>query len=278
MSHKQKLLVMALAAALILTNIMMLNRLDNVRNEITQLQNYINMVSSDVSGIREGISRINERDRLISYHNYNVVNLDEKYDKAKVEFDVSFNKLPADAKAYVMYKEEGSDDNSWLKAELSNKGGLNYLAVAELSHRKNYAVQVVVESGDERMSEQLSALDLERKISERIKVGAYPSQADSSGNLTYNVNVVNFHQGNEAFKLKSISCTVYYKDKVIDKADVLAEGRDEKNPHDPNLENWSYDGSCKVEGAKGMDYMKDITIEAVAVDGLGKEYRYKYEE
>lgn len=77
-------------------------------------------------------------------------------------------------------------------------------------------------------------------------------------------------------KLKTIRGIIRYKGKLIEEISIIEKGNKESN--DSIVERWTYSGELRLEGVANTDYMMDISVEAIAIDGLGKEYTHKFQE
>lgn len=251
-------------------------KLKMIENQLSHLQGQLYSVDSSVNRVYGEIYWANERDRMIGQYNYTIDNINEAYEKALVKIDVHFNQLPNEANAYLMYRNIEAEDIQWNTVALIQQGGLNYAAEVELSYEENYGMQLVIESSIEKYSEELSTLNLKDQLNERITIITRPTRSDSTGNLAFFVSVHNYYDNKEIMKLKDLQAYVYYQEKIIKEINLLELGQ--LSPFgEPKTEFWEYEGNLKIPNVKDIDFMKEVIIEVIAMDHLGKEYRQSFD-
>lgn len=280
---KTKKILIALLIILLLSNVIMYNEIKKINNIIVNMNNYIYSLDSQLNNISSNVNSLRNKEKLIQSQSYDINNIDEAYEKADVNFKITFNKLSEDAIAYVLYRKYKSynyefiqdsnitDDEKWNKVKLEKIEALDYKTQIQLSYDYNYEMQVYVEGDKISETERLSSIDLLNKLNLRLDINSHFNTISSNGTMSYIVEVENNYRDDDKLKLKSIVSRVYYKDKLIDEIDILEDGESKDFEHMP-LERWSYNGNTSFEPEDNSDPSEYIHFETVVIDKMGKKY------
>ncbi|MTI66823.1 MAG: hypothetical protein FH753_09510 [Firmicutes bacterium] len=283
MKLKNKILII-LVGILLITNLLLLNKLESYGNNIYSINNQIHSLQSEIRNLSSTINDLNRKEKLISTYNYDIKNYKD-YKKAKVTVNVTLNKLKENSKVFFMYKTFESDDSNWNYKELNNTGGLNYKTQLDLSYNNNYKTQILIDNNNEKQTGNIRSINLKDKLRDRIDMKALPKRADTNGNLTFEVNVRNNYNkynydNNEKLKLKEIKCFIYFENKLVHTVDIIKEGEKKSFSH-VTLEEWKFEDSIRINEMGNYDgdsFMEPLTIKLMVKDMLDKEYTYKHSE
>ncbi|QXM06911.1 hypothetical protein [Crassaminicella indica] len=282
--RKKEVAISIVIAILLALNIRMGYKLQEMQNSIEKVKSSVNHLDGRFSSIDRDIKMtlydIRREHVWIIDKDYDIVNIDDKFDQAKVTFNWTFRDLGKNEKVYVLYGEENNGEiEKWSKIEAIHIGGLNYKAKAKLSYDKNYEFQVVAENKNSKKTGKLEDIDLYNKLMNRIDFEVYfPTMSNSQVEVF--ARIQNFYRGLEKLKIKSAKANIYYKEKLIKSVDITDVA--EKECLHGEIDKWEYSNIFELDELfkdVGFEEMVDnVKIQIVVKDYLGREYKSKLED
>ncbi|MBS4538466.1 hypothetical protein GOQ27_08315, partial [Clostridium sp. D2Q-11] len=216
MSQKIIRVLIGVLIVLLLINFYTLTKLSSLSDievELYYMGQRFDHQSQLLDDFREELHKINEKEKLIGFHDYFIENINNNYEKANLEIEIEFNKLKNNSTLYLIYSIQGKE-NSSEKVELTNESGLKYKAELVLSYLHNYDLQLVVENDEEMIREELPSIDLLGNFNERLSLMVWPKEYKENKKMEYEIQIFNSLAEDPRLALKEIKADVYYNDKV----------------------------------------------------------------
>ncbi|QZY55786.1 hypothetical protein [Crassaminicella profunda] len=279
---KKKEVVMTIAIAVLLVlNIRTGYKLQELQNTLSSVKSSINHLHGSFgsidSNIRETLADIRKEHMWIVDKDYDLFNVENKFEQAKITFNWTFRELGKNDKVYVLYGEENNRQvEKWNKLEPIPVDGLNYKGEVNLFYDKNYQFQVVAENSNSKKTEKLMNINLYDELMDRMDFEAYfPSMSHSE--IEVYARIENFYRGLEALKIKRAKANIYYEGKVI-KTINLTDIAKKKYRHG-DIDTWEYENTFKFNDLfKNMTYSEledHPKIQIIVQDYTGREYKSK---
>lgn len=272
MSQKMIKVFTGLLVVLLFTNIYTLTKLSLLRNMEGYLFNMDQRLynqSQELNDLRNEIHKLNEKEKLIGSYDYFIENINNDYEKANVEIEIEFNKLKNNATPYLIYSIQG-DEKSSEKIELTNETDLKYKSELLLSYSYNYDMQIIVESDEEQIREELPSVDLLGNFNKRLSLRVWPKEYKENKKIEYEIQVFNELEDDPRLAIEEIKADVYYMDEKIDSIDVVKDGN--KIDNDSMYQEWIFEDTINIEDIKDKNVQEKILFKFKVVTSIGKEY------
>lgn len=273
MTQRTTRIFIGVLIALLFINFYALTKLSSFRHiesELYYMGERLDDQAQELNYIREELHKINEKEKLISSHDYFIENINNNYEKANVEVEVEFSRLKNNSTPYLIYSIQGNE-NSSEKVELTNDTGLKYKAELVLSYSHNYDVQMIIENDEEIISEELSSIELLGDFNNRLSLVVWPKEYKENKKIEYEIQIFNDLGDDSQLGLEEVKADVYYIDKKIDSIDIIENGKEIKN--DSTYQEWTFKDTFNIEDIKDENVQEKILFKFRVVTGIGKEYK-----
>jgi hypothetical protein len=261
---------------------------ENQQYDNSKLQN----IDSEISSISNLVYEKNQKEKLIQSQDFQVENIDGKYQKAKVRAIIRFNEIKNNSTVYLEYRTIYRDDSKiyqfefkenidwnnqeeqfgeWKQVQLNRRTGTEYSCNFEADYKFDYETRILIESDDITKSEETEYINIHSDSTPAYNLEIHPLEISSEGYMTFEILLMQDLYEDSRIKIKSAACKVYNNQTKLDEFNLF----EEQNLLEKDANEYMWSESKKVENcvSENGEIDQGLRIEVTITDEFGKEYQ-----
>lgn len=281
MGKKEKFSII-LITILLISNLLLFKILSKVDNKIMDIKDLNSQLRKDIDSIsknvNESVKELTDEQRWLKLGSKDILSFSDDLKEANVKIKWSLRELNKGDEVYLIYGSYNNDPSeveNWEIALIDENNNLNYEENLTLSTDKNYYFKVEVKNSSKTIIENLTNIELNDMIEDRIQIQTY-FKTRTSTNINMYMNVVNNNnlmkntvgdinlseEIKNKLKIKNISYDIYIDGEKILTKQLLKDGLEEidglKIENDHGLEILDYAENLNVDN--DMQYPATIIV------------------
>ncbi|GAA0180782.1 hypothetical protein SH2C18_34190 [Clostridium sediminicola] len=296
MGKKEKFSIV-LISILLISNLLLFKMLSKVDNKIMDIQ-YQNVelredIDSISKNVNDSVKEFTDEQRWLKLESMDIINFSDDLKEANVKIKWSLRELNKGDKVYLIYgcyDDDPSEIENWDIVLVDKDNTLNYEEKLSLNADKNYYFKVKVKNSSKTIIENLTNIELNKMIEDRIQIQTY-FKSRSTTNIDMYINLVNDYliknnAGNsiisdniiDKLKIRNIWFEIFIGDEEVIHKDIIKDGIEEieglkiENPYGLEIvdynESMSLNNDIKVPGR----------IKVYIEDYLGNKYEEIFDD
>lgn len=297
MGKKEKFSII-LIVILLVSNLLLFKMLSKVDNKIMDIQDQNSVLREDIDSIskdvNESVKEFTDEQRWLKLQSQDILSFSDDLKEANVKIKWSLRELNKGDKVYLIYgsyNNNPSEIEDWKIVLINEDNNLNYEENLTLRTNKNYYFKVEVKNSSKTIIENLTNIELNNMIEDRIQVQSY-FKTRTKTNINMHMNVVNNNnlmkntvgdinlsqEIENKLKIKNLSYDIYIDGEKILTKQLLKDGLEEidglKIENEHGLEILDYDENLTIDN----DIQYSATIIVYVEDYFGKIDRNIFED
>lgn len=212
---------------LLVLNLVIMLRFNNVTEDIGRNYEELNHLKSDIDNLSKDLNKLSEKQDWVSNKEYKILEISEDYKNVKIMIQGSLKELDNNSDVYLLYgkaTDDSTDDIKWIKTRLNISYGLGFSKKLDLPYQENYKFKILEEGSDRLRSEELFYVSFKEDVENRITSHVF-SNSKTKDFITLNLNVNNDYKGFEKLKVKNIKINIYNEKDIVKSVLIYSNGK-----------------------------------------------------